>query len=735
MTKPMTALDHLSGGDDVLRDFGAQFGDDIWFQDSSAGAEPDAQAYVPESFSFTAVKHGEIVRDVAAAVFASHADQQSGAGHLSTQADAGPQSPAFEPAHLVYAPMGGSGSPDGASPSLASTVAFINGINANGTVAATSFWTWNDNTPATYAGDSNAHKWGAATADTPGGTIDYYFTPGSDWTTTEKSVFTACLTLWSDIANIHFALTTDAADAQLTFTRGAAGSGAYDESGWSGSGGAGTVGGTALWSMTGSEVSIDTTENGFGPITGSFSNFGGYVWMTILHELGHAIGLGHSGPYNDGSAGSTDPDSAQFSAYDTRLWSIMSYIMPSDTATYSSQYPVTGTNWGTSTTGGYIYQDVPTTPMPLDMLAAQELYGASTAAAYSGGQIFGFHSNITDVTKEFYNFSLNAKPVVTIWDSGTGNTLDLSGFSAAATIDLNPGTFSSCDGMVNNIAIAFNTRIDTADGGSGADTIIANADVDKLNGNGGNDTFDMGATFTATDQINGGAGSNTLVLDGNYATNLVFGSNTMQDIQEIMLTTGYSYDLTPADLNVASGATLTVDGHTLGATDKLTYNGVKETNGKLVLIGGADNDVLTGGSGNDQITGGLGADQLKGGPGSDTFIYASVAESTSGKHDTILDFDFSSDKIHLWFTPAGVLPAINSGALSTASFDADLHAALGSLTAYHAVLFTPNSGNLSGETFLVVDANGQAGYQSGKDLVIDLDHPANAASFGAGTFT
>ena len=55
--------------------------------------------------------------------------------------------------------------------------------------------------------------------------------------------------------------------------------------------------------------------------------------------------------------------------------------------------------------------------------------------------------------------------MISIWDGGTNNTLDLSGWSTPATINLNPGTFSSANGQVNSIGIAFGTIIETAIGG------------------------------------------------------------------------------------------------------------------------------------------------------------------------------------------------------------------------------------------------------------------------------
>jgi hypothetical protein len=62
-----------------------------------------------------------------------------------------------------------------------------------------------------------------------------------------------------------------------------------------------------------------------------------------------------------------------------------------------------------------------------------------------------------------------------------------------------------------------------------------------------------------------------------------------------------------------------------------------------------------------------------------------------------------------------------AGKLTVANFDANLTAALsGHLLAGHVELFTASTGSLAGHTYLVVDANGVAGYQAGQDYVIEL---------------
>jgi hypothetical protein len=104
-----------------------------------------------------------------------------------------------------------------------------------------------------------------------------------------------------------------------------------------------------------------------------------------------------------------------------------------------------------------------------------------------------------------------------------------------------------------------------------------------------------------------------------------------------------------------------------------------------------------------------------------------VSDSTSSTYDTVQGFVPSNDVFKVMTAVAGVDATVTAGALSTASFDTDLAAAVGSsqLAAGHAVIFTPDSGTLMSRDFLIVDSNGVAGYQAGQDLVILLDGPSS----------
>jgi Ca2+-binding RTX toxin-like protein len=291
---------------------------------------------------------------------------------------------------------------------------------------------------------------------------------------------------------------------------------------------------------------------------------------------------------------------------------------------------------------------------------------------------------------------------------GSGNTLTFNG-SAEAN-----GKFSVAGGAGSD-TINGGSGNDTFNGGGGNDIIRPGAGTDTVNGGDGNDYINFGANLTSADKIDGGAGTDTLNLSGNYSAGVTYNSTTVKNVENIVLGGGYSYKLTTNDATVALGQTLTINGSALGASDVLTFNGKAETDGHFIIIGG------------------LGADKLTGGALSDTFTYTSAAQSTSTGYDTITGFDFSSD---IFNTPGaagtitGIDTKVTSGSLSTASFDGDLATALSGLGAHHAVLFKPNSGTLSGQTFLVVDLNGVAGYQTGADLVIRMNGTSGTLAAG-----
>lgn len=279
----------------------------------------------------------------------------------------------------------------------------------------------------------------------------------------------------------------------------------------------------------------------------------------------------------------------------------------------------------------------------------------------------------------------------------------------------------------------------------GADTFAVGGGVETLNTYAGNDTINMASTLTAADSIDGGAGNDTVILSGNYA-NLVLGATTLVDVEKIQLTAGTSYRITTNDGNVASGKVMEIDCSGAGFGYALNFDGRAEKNGSFIVKGGNGNDTIFGGNKNDTIDGaqghntiigGNGADTLTVASGNDTLVYTSAAQSTRARFDHIVSFDFSAnDHFNLGVAVTGVDSQVSSVALHTATFDSDMATALGAtqLHAGHAVLVTAGVGDYTGDTFLVVEHGGGAGYQAGKDFVFLLDSSLHIANLDTSDF-
>lgn len=221
---------------------------------------------------------------------------------------------------------------------------------------------------------------------------------------------------------------------------------------------------------------------------------GGFDFCTVLHELGHAVGLAH--PHDKGGGSSVFPGVrgafGDLGAYGMNqgIHSMMSYNDGWQTAPH-----------GASPARTYGYQ---AGPMALDIAALQLMYGANMAHR-AGADTYRLPEANTEGT--FY---------LCLWDAGGRDRIQ-GARDLANVIDLRPATLAEgpggggwvswAEGIHGGYTIAHGAVIENARGGSGGDRLQGNDAANRLQGLAGADVLKAG---DGADLLEGGDGDDRL---------------------------------------------------------------------------------------------------------------------------------------------------------------------------------------------------------------------------------
>ena len=223
---------------------------------------------------------------------------------------------------------------------------------------------------------------------------------------------------------------------------------------------------------------------------------------------------------------------------------------------------------------------------------------------YSAGVIFGAKTLVSVKTISLMNgnsYSLTTHDSTVAADDELTVNGDAIGSGSSLIFDGSAET----DGSFFILSGAGN---DSLTGGAKADYFVIAGGSDTVNGGGGNDTISAGGRFEQTDRIAGGAGVDTLDLDGDYSAQRVLSAATMSGIEILRVSGSQTFNLKSSDGNVASGEQMTVAGQFLNSGGKLIFDGQLETDGSFKFIDGTGDGDQFYGSQNADLFVGLGGD-------------------------------------------------------------------------------------------------------------------------------
>ena len=325
---------------------------------------------------------------------------------------------------------------------------------------------------------------------------------------------------------------------------------------------------------------------------------GGVAWTVLLHEIGHALGLKH--PHDPGAGGQPTFEHGGLGEFDKDWVTVMSY---------DDDYPWSELAWH------------PATPMVLDVIALQYLYGPNMAtnvgdSLFSLGESDLFATiwdasgvdvlSFAEATKGWF-IELPNYLVTDLVATPVGFAVPLGEMSLPSPHSLYwlAGDFEIVEGSAYGDEVIGDIYDNGILGSGGDDTISDLGGSNYLRGGDGNDSLLGGDGFDdmhgniGNDVVDGGAGSDWVV--GGQGSDLLRGGEDD------------SYDVVYGNLG-----------------NDTCYGG----DGADWVRGGQGDDSLSAGGGADWIWGDRGNDTIEGGAGADIFFVFGEAGT-----DRVLDFN------------------------------------------------------------------------------------------------
>lgn len=466
-------------------------------------------------------------------------------------------------------------------------------------------------------------------------------------------------------------------------------------------------------------------------------------YETLLHEIGHALGLKHpfEGPY------------MLPAATDNTNYSIMSYTDAGGTKSSFQRYDLLALQWmygkdglggqyGFNSTygpGGLVFSGTAGNDSfggtnsfdTLNGFAGNDkLYGGSGNDTLNGGAGNDTLNGGAGIDYAYYNTSSLAVKV--------DLSITITQATGGAGIDTLVGIENLLGSNFNDTLLG-NSGNNVLSGGAGNDHLEGRLGVDYLYGGAGNDYLDggIGTSMLAGDVGNflyGGTGNDEMWgvggadklygedgdddLYGYVGNDFLSGGNgddyLCGGLGNDTLNGGTGYDVC-SYYDAVSAVIISLNKTTAQATGGA---GIDTLVGIEDIIGSKFNDTLIGNSGSNFLFGRAGNDIMTGGLGADFFYFDSALNATANK-DYITDFNAAADTIRLDKTIFTKLTTL--GALATSSFRASTTGLAADANDY--ILYNTISGAL------FYDINGSASGGSVQFATLAYKPTISAADF------
>jgi len=362
--------------------------------------------------------------------------------------------------------------------------------------------------------------------------------------------------------------------------------------------------------------------------------------QVLMHELGHSLGLSH--PHSSYSASGATL-TFDFMATKDLGFDQLGFHIDSASDMYKEYFTIMSYDDQQSLLPGSGVLFHAHTPMILDVIALQQVYGEGPGSTGSGNDTIqagnaGYRTYFdkggvdTIDLSTFYTEGAYLQMGVTIKDAAhlVGVAMSLQDAQTTITFGGDPKHLRWFYGEYENAVGA--SHGDLLVGNSLNNVIRGLGGDDVLQGGGGNDTLEGGSN---ADRLDGGAG-NDRVLYKESSEGLI------ADLQQAWVNTG-----------IAQGDTYESIEHLYGSNHADSLRGDTKAN---TIWGAAGNDTLFGRGGNDTLVGGR---------GHDTFVFDTTLGAAINK-DRVTDFNVSDDSIKLENDVFTALSAL--GKLAAASF-------------------------------------------------------------------